>query len=75
MAKKSFYGVITQQDGELPRGTKVYIGPNKTEMKNGKGVSFTFEGTPAELLKQLIGRVSKVSVVIEQDNAGSPASM
>lgn len=63
---KSFYGVITQQDGELSRGTKVHIGPNKTEMKNGKGVvSFTFDGTPADLLKQLIGRVSKVSVLIE----------
>ncbi len=64
MAKKSFHEVITRSN--LPRGTKVYIGPNKTEMKNGKGVvSFTFDGTPAELLKQLIGRVSKVSVLIE----------
>lgn len=63
---KSFYGVITQQDGELPRGTKVHIYQNKTVVKNGKGVVlFTFDGTPAELAKRLIGRVSKVSVLIE----------
>lgn len=73
MAKKSFYGVITSAD--LPRGTKVHIGPHKTEVKNGKGVvTFTFEGTPTELAKQLIGKVSSLSVVIEQDSTGSPAS-
>lgn len=66
MAKKSFYGVITQQDGKLPQGTKVHIYQNKTVVKNGKGVVlFTFDGTPAELAKRLIDRVSKVSVVIE----------
>lgn len=66
MAKKSFYEIITQQDGELPRGTKVHIYQNKTVVKNGKGVVlFTFDGTPAELAKRLIDRVSKVSVVIE----------
>ena len=73
MAKISIHNTITRLD--LPRGTKVHIGPNRTEVKNGKGVvSFTFEGTPAQLAKQLIGKTSSLSVVIEQNNAGSPAS-
>lgn len=74
MAKKSFHEVITRSD--LPRGTKVHIGPSKTEVKNGKGVvSFTFEGTPVELAKQLVGKMSSLSVVIEPSDAGSSPSV
>jgi hypothetical protein len=62
--------VAFDNDG-LPRGTKVVVTPNVTRVvrqtKNTQEIFFEFEGTPAQLLKHVLGKIVKTKLKVELD--------
>ena len=58
--------------GELPKGTKLFVGPMFTILahrtKNTQDIFYKFEGTPAEFVCLVLGKmtVSKIKVEVEE---------
>ena len=58
--------------GELPKGAKLFVGPMFTILahrtKKAQDIFYKFEGTPAEFVRLVLGKmtVSKIKVEVEE---------
>jgi len=63
--------------GELPKGTKLFVGPMFTILahrtKNTQDIFYRFEGTPSDFVRLVLGKmtVSKIKVEVEVEELPS----
>lgn len=79
MFKHLNIAMMAFDDGKLPKGTKLFVGPTTTMLarrtKNTQDIFYKFEGTPAEFVRLVLGKLnmSKIKVEVEEANATKPS--
>lgn len=59
--------------GELPKGTKLFVGATSTTLarrtKNTQDIFYKFEGTPYEFVRLVFGKLTTSKIKVEVDEA------
>jgi hypothetical protein len=61
--------------GELPKGTKLFVGATTTilarRMKNTQDIFYKFEGTPSEFVRLVLGKLTTTKIKVEVEELPS----